>query len=62
MSRKSSLSDWPLSDPRHLGEHDALVDPTDAAGVKRLEVNGEPVTEQSHEYVLDKKPVRNAED
>ena len=62
MSKTSNRSDWPLSDPRHLGEYDALVDPTDAAEVKRLEINGAPVTDQSHEYVLKKKPVQNAQD
>ncbi len=51
---------WRIDDPRRLGEYDAVVDPTQSAQIKQLEVNGAAVVEQSHEYVLKKKPESNA--
>ena len=56
----SKHPEWRIDDPRRLGEYDAVVDPTQAAQIKQLEVNGAAVVEQSHEYVLKKKPEPDA--
>jgi hypothetical protein len=51
-----------IADPRDGRPRPDYVPPAEAAEIKRAEVNGAPVTEQSHEYVLKKKPAPDAED
>jgi hypothetical protein len=50
-----------FDDPRHLGNYPAMVRPTAEPALRPLEVNGAPVVERSHEFVI-KKQAPNAQD
>ena len=54
MSNRSEPTDAFFSDPRHLGSYPAVVRPTASSPPEELEVNGAPVIEQSHEFVIRK--------